>query len=180
MCEYTTKEFHMSTRSTIGYIDPKDGLFHYIFCHWDGYLSNNGRILRDHYKDLKKVKRLVALGSISSLEPHVSVRTAPKPWTHRYWRAGDTMNSYPQFVKKHTFETPVAGVTVAYHRDRGEDWDSVKPMISGKPHLEEEWSYYYHDGKWYFTMYRMGHTWREIPEGDLKAAQDALYKELGD
>lgn len=56
----------MSTRSYIGY-KTKDGSVNYIYCHWDGYPSNNGKILFNHYKCAKKVKKLVALGDLSSL-----------------------------------------------------------------------------------------------------------------
>lgn len=155
----------MSTRSRIGYVDPKTNMVHSIYCHWDGYLSNNGRILRDHYKDLKKVKRLVALGCLSSLEKHVSWRTAPKPFVNRYWREGDT--SRPQFVDKHTYETPVKDVTVAYHRDRGEDWDSVKPEVDSIMLDRQDYNYLYRAGQWYYRSYDMK-DWTPIPKGELK------------
>lgn len=154
----------MGTRSRIGYVDPKTNMVHSIYCHWDGYLSNNGRILRDHYKDLKKVKRLIALGSLSSLEKHVSWRTAEKPFVHRYWRVGDTHR--PQFVEKHTYETPVKDVTVAYHRDRGETWDSVKPEVDSIMLDRQEYNYLYKNGQWYYQCYKM--DWTPIPKGELK------------
>jgi len=154
----------MGTRSRIGYVDPKTNMVHSIYCHWDGYLSNNGRLLRDHYKDLKKVKRLVALGSLSSLEKHVSWRTAPKPFAHRPWRQGDT--SRPQFVDKHTFETPVKDVTVAYHRDRGENWNYVKPDVESIMLDLQEYNYLYKNGQWYYKCYKM--EWTPIPKGELK------------
>jgi hypothetical protein len=153
----------MSTRSRIGYADPKTGLIHSIYCHWDGYLSNNGRILRDHYKDMKKVKRLIALGSLSSLEANVSWRTVPKPFVNRYWREGDA-TIRPQFVEKHTFDTPVKDVTVAYHRDRGEAWDTVKPEVDSIMMDLQEYNYLFKKGHWYYKCYKM--NWTPIPEGD--------------
>lgn len=153
----------MSTRSRIGYVDPKTGLIHSITCHWDGYLSYNGRILRDHYKDMKKVKRLIALGSLSSLEANVSWRTVPKPWVNRYWRPE---NGREKYVAKHTYDTPVAGVVVAYHRDRREDWDTVKPEVDSIMRDLQDYNYLFKEGKWYYKCYKM--DWTPIPDGELK------------
>lgn len=77
-----------------------------IYCHWDGYLSNNGKILLENYNTPEKVSNLINLGYISSL--HESIE---KP-------------------KGHTFDTPVEGHTVAYFRDRHEKWIDVKPLIT--------------------------------------------------
>lgn len=38
-----------------------------MYCHWDGYIKNNGVILLDNYKTQAQVEKLVSLGSISSL-----------------------------------------------------------------------------------------------------------------
>ncbi len=154
----------MSTRSRIGYQDPKTGFIHSVFCHWDGYLSNNGRILRDHYKDMKKVKRLIALGSLSSLEANVSWRTVPKPFVHRYYREG---NNYAQFVDKHTYDTPVKDVVVAYHRDRNEPWDSVKPDVESIMLDRQEYNYLFRKGQWFYRTENMS-EWKPIPKGELK------------
>ncbi len=85
----------MATRSRIG-IENENGTVTSIYCHWDGYIENNGVILHKHYKEREKVQKLIDLGSISSLAPEID---APEG---------------------HTFETPASGVVVAYHRDRGE------------------------------------------------------------
>jgi hypothetical protein len=60
----------MGTRSTIA-LEFADGTVQQVYCHWDGYLSNNGRILNDSYMDPFKVKELVELGGMSSLESDV-------------------------------------------------------------------------------------------------------------
>jgi len=155
----------MSTRGRIGYVDPKTGLIHSIFCHWDNYLSGTGRILRDHYKDMKKVKRLIALGSLSSLEANVSWRTVPKPFVHRYWREGSTHHVH--FVEKHTYDTPVKDVVVAYHRDRNEPWDSVKPEVDSIMLDRQEYNYLFRKGQWFYRTENMK-EWKPIPKGDLK------------
>ena len=57
----------MSTRATISYFDEDTKKYHSIYLHNDGYLEGAGKILKEHYSSLKKVKELVALGSISIL-----------------------------------------------------------------------------------------------------------------
>lgn len=56
----------MSTRCRIGIMD-EDGAVVSIYCHHDGYPSHVGRMLRDHYGDEPKVRRLMELGDVSSL-----------------------------------------------------------------------------------------------------------------
>ena len=82
----------MGTRSTIA-IQNEDGTVTGIYCHWDGYLSYNGRILAENYTDEAKVRELIALGDISSLGAEIGTK-------HDF-------NVWP-------------GVTNAYARDRGE------------------------------------------------------------
>lgn len=86
----------MATRSRIA-IEHPDGSIESIYCHWDGYPEGNGVILCEHYQDRKKVEDLIGLGSLSYLQAEVHP-TGP-----------------------HSFEKPQTGVTVAYHRDRGEE-----------------------------------------------------------
>ena len=57
----------MGTRSTIA-LELADGTVEQIYCHWDGYLSCNGKILFENYTDPLKVAELISLGAISSLE----------------------------------------------------------------------------------------------------------------
>lgn len=56
----------MATRSTIA-LQYADGTVDMVYCHWDGYLEHNGRILRDHWSDPFKLQRLIDLGDLSSL-----------------------------------------------------------------------------------------------------------------
>lgn len=61
----------MSTRSTIG-IENGDGTTTYIYCHSDGYLDYNGRMLIEHYNTKERVEALVALGDLSSLDETIA------------------------------------------------------------------------------------------------------------
>ena len=55
----------MATRSRIA-IENQDGTIKSIYCHWDGYVSHNGRMLFNHY-DNEKLEKLIELGDISVL-----------------------------------------------------------------------------------------------------------------
>ena len=56
----------MGTRSTIAI--EKDGKVKAMYCHWDGYLEYNGRMLFDYYNSEEKAEALVNNGYASSLQ----------------------------------------------------------------------------------------------------------------
>lgn len=60
----------MSTQSRIGYLE--NGVVKSISCHSDGYISFNGVLLQEHYKDINKIKELVASGNAAHLGTKVS------------------------------------------------------------------------------------------------------------
>ena len=119
----------MATRSRIA-IEKEDGTVESIYCHWDGYPENNGRILVENYKDHEKVQALIDLGDISSLAPNVEA--APNTG--------------------HTFNDPVNEVVVAYGRDRGEtgigkkSHGSVPDFFNGD--IEEYGYMFTQEGQW--------------------------------
>lgn len=88
----------MSTRSTIAILRA-DNTVSQIFCHWDGYLSHNGVLLYLNYQDTQKVEKLIALGSVSSLDKEVDIPVG----------------------SKHNYSNRVEGITTFYGRDRGEE-----------------------------------------------------------
>jgi hypothetical protein len=111
----------MATRSRIG-IENENGRIESIYCHWDGHPGTNGKTLAEHYTDAEKVKALIALGDISSLHENVG----------------------PADGVEHSFDKPAEGVTVAYHRDRGEDFrgPAVKHSMEGFANSDyEEYGY---------------------------------------
>jgi hypothetical protein len=71
----------MGTRSTIA-LEFADGTVEQVYCHWDGYLEHNGKILAAHYMDPFKVKQLLALGGFSSLDGTVE-ETRMSAYTQR-------------------------------------------------------------------------------------------------
>lgn len=123
----------MSTRSRIA-IKQKDGIYKSIYCHSDGYLEYNGVILNKYYQDETKINLLINLGDISSLGCYV----------------------YPDTTKDHNFLNPQKDVTVAYHRDRGENLnfrvDNDKDsLIKNTVKSDQEYLYLYENKQWFFA-----------------------------
>ncbi len=56
----------MATHSTIS-VELDDQTIISAYCHFDGYVSYNGRILVLHYSDRSKAIELVKLGAMSSI-----------------------------------------------------------------------------------------------------------------
>lgn len=82
----------MATRSYIG-VRNSDDTVDYIYCHYDGYPSNNGKILVENYNDPTKVNQLLRLGDLSVLgteigEKHLglSLSALSRNWCLAYGR----------------------------------------------------------------------------------------------
>lgn len=56
----------MATRSTIA-LEYADGRIGQVYCHWDGYLHNNGQILQTHWSDPRQLQQLIDRGGMSVL-----------------------------------------------------------------------------------------------------------------
>ena len=57
-----------------------------VYCHWDGYLAHNGRILSEYY-DSAKANELISIGNLSSLAPDIGVK-------HDFEQKVETCNFY--------------------------------------------------------------------------------------
>lgn len=97
----------MATRSTIA-LEFADGTVGQVYCHWDGYLSNNGKILLNHYMDPFKVRELIDLGDISSLGEEIGVK-------HPFDAPG--LYNSPENI---AYKEQYGNMTKFYGRDRGE------------------------------------------------------------
>lgn len=60
----------MATRSLIGQLQA-DGTIRYIYCHSDGYLECNGRLLNEHWRSRADVEKMLDEGSMSILGEHL-------------------------------------------------------------------------------------------------------------
>ena len=82
----------MATRSNIA-MKTADGKIVSVYCHWDGYVAHNGKILLENYDFIDKIEALIALGSISSLGKAIGLQqdfddrsTQKDDWTLFYSR----------------------------------------------------------------------------------------------
>ena len=154
----------MGTRSRIGVMHGDK--VKSIYCHWDGYLDFNGRILQEHY-DSARANQLVALGDMSSLRANIG--------------------------EKHAF-SKFDPVTNIEHREHNEDWCTFYGRDRGEK--DTEWQvattfdqfleqcynsgaeYYYimRDGTWY-----VGDTYGTTPlSTKLTVLAEALEAETVD
>lgn len=121
----------MGTRSTIA-LEFADGTVGQVYCHWDGYLEHNGKILQSYYTDPFKLRELIDLGDISSLDNEVVIPEG----------------------QAHSFQVPLKGITTFYGRDRGETGVDAKYFKNFEDyrarHQYEEYEYILRtDGRWY-------------------------------
>ena len=101
----------MGTRSTIA-LEFADGTVEQVYCHWDGYLAYNGKMLLEHYSNPFILRDLIDLGDISSLKPTVGTK-------HAFSHFGTDM-------KQEDYDALYGNMTTFYGRDRGEDGTSSK------------------------------------------------------
>ncbi len=119
----------MGTRSAIGVMHGDKAKV--VYCHWDGYLDHNGRILLNHY-DSVKANYLVALGGLSSLRKHIGDQ-------HDFDGDEGRENDWCDF----------------YGRDRGEEGNEFKVCFSDAEMFDAfQWCEYFYimkDGVWYVS-----------------------------
>jgi hypothetical protein len=98
----------MGTRSTIA-LEYADGTVEQVYCHWDGYLEHNGKILQEHYSDPFVLQKLIDLGDMSSLGERIGTQ--------------------------HAFEKAPEGECTFYLRDRNESGCESKKFKSFTDYL---------------------------------------------
>lgn len=140
----------MSCRSNI-VMKQKDGIYKSIYCHNDGDLEHNGVLLYYHYSDPIKVELLTSLGDISLLEENV----------------------FPDTTKEHTFDNRQDFVTVAYHRDRGEQlrfevYNSKEKLLDDFSKSDSNYLYLFEDDKWFFVDKEKGFEFEPLEDSLLK------------
>ena len=111
-----------------------------VYCHWDGYVDHNGRILQEYY-DSAKANNLVALGDLSSLRPNIGEK-------HAFSKLEVPMDG-------EAYDKLYGDMTTFYGRDRGEEGCDFKVAHSFDEFLEQvnycgaEYYYVMKDGVWY-------------------------------
>ena len=122
----------MATRSTIA-LEYADGTVEQVYCHWDGYLDNNGRILLEHWSDPTKLQQLIDLGDLSSLGPNIGDKHEFScPYEYNTLEAQEWRAKYQE-------------VCTFYGRDRGEDGVEKRKYENYQQYLktgqQEEYNY---------------------------------------
>lgn len=135
----------MGTRSTIA-LEYADGTVEQVYCHWDGYLDHNGKILLQHWSDPFKLQKLIDLGSLSSLGKEIGVK-------HPF----DNPSVFGT-TEYEAFKALYGDMCLFYGRDRGEtdvSKNKFKDFADYKAnHDEQEYEYILRtDGKWYVKSY---------------------------
>ena len=129
----------MGTRSRIGVMHGE--VLKSVYCHWDGYLDHNGRILLEYY-DSAKANNLVALGDLSSLRSEIGEKHA-----------------FSQFdlpaEEVEAFKAQTEDWCTFYGRDRGETGTEYRVTHDFVTFLERvdacgaEYYYIMRDGEWF-------------------------------
>lgn len=130
----------MGTRSNI-IVHLADNTWSRIYCHWDGYLEHNGRILFDHYTSQADAEKLAALGDLSVLGPKIGVK-------HPFDKPTFGTPAYENHIRR--FDD----MCLAYGRDRGEtgvEAATGDSLAAVWPDNESwvEFVYVWTDGKWW-------------------------------
>ena len=139
----------MATRSTIAKLG-KDGIIKAVYCHSDGYLEHNGKVLNEYYKDESKVDELLAHGDISFLNKNIGEKLP--------------FNDYMLFHEKKQCRF--------YHRDRGEDKkeaatlkDENELIKFATEKCDAEYIYMFAYGSWYvYDVYNGNNQFEELEE----------------
>lgn len=125
----------MSTRSYIAKKQPDD-TFKAIYCHFDGYPGGVGQTLVDSFTDENKVDKLLELGALSYLRNDIETQ--------------NHFQSYP--MRGSEFE--LENVTMAYHRDRGDELE-----INEFSNLEEMLEFFSDSWGEYLYLYDIDNKW---------------------
>jgi hypothetical protein len=134
----------MATRSNIAIVN-QDKSISSIYCHWDGYPENNGKILLNHYNNAGIVHELLDLGNLSQL--------CEKLYSDN---------------NSHTFANPESGVCVAYGRERGEKdqeaivFDDLREFEDNARNSWTDYQYLFDNGVWRYRNVNNTLGWREL------------------
>ena len=148
----------MGTRSTIA-LEFADGSVEQVYCHWDGYLAHNGKILFENYSNPFILRDLIDLGDLSSLRPMVGTKHA--------------FSHYDTDLKQEQYYELYGDMCTFYGRDRGETRCDKKKFLDFQDYLAhhqyEEYEYILRrDGNWYVKQH----------DNEYELLVAALVKEL--
>lgn len=142
----------MSTRCMIGYKDTnsdhKD--IKAIYCHHDGYLSGVGAYLNAWYRDPRKVRQLMELGSISSLGAFPISETEYKEVVVKGVPGGTRFDG-GIFGNHDMIACDDYAATEGIERNEAHTFESEDDYIESLVDSDREYLYLFKDGEWYVT-----------------------------
>ena len=130
----------MATRSTIA-LEFADGTIGQVYCHWDGYLAHNGKMLLEYYSNPFILRDLIDLGSISSLASMIGTKHA--------------FSHYDNDMTLVEFNNQYGNMTTFYGRDREEEGQEFVTHTSKESlieHANDAWAEYVYvmkEDTWY-------------------------------
>jgi hypothetical protein len=132
----------MGTRSRIGYELPDHSVVS-VYCHWDGYVEHNGKLLVQHYQNREDVQDLIDGGSMSSLR------------TRGTWELTTTLRDengeYIRDSEGNIMSENDREPQPLYHTERGEELDILHSTFDQfvSDNCGEEYAYLYDlNGNW--------------------------------
>lgn len=121
---FNFKDYKMGTNSYIFYEESPSNL-QGIYCNFDGNLNGVGITLYRHYQNIEKIKQLINLGSISSLDKECD------------------RNPQYQIMSSYNTEQRHNGYTFAYHRDRKDPIDENQSILKNNMNELENYLHVY-------------------------------------
>ena len=126
----------MGTRSRIGIQLKDDSSILSVYCHYDGYPSFNGKVLREFYDTKEKVNQLINGGNMSSLHTNVgwNNETLPETGPQYYTSRGESIDDNAP-----TYDKDLGGVLetdnneeYSYIFRNGNEWKCLRYALSLK------------------------------------------------
>ena len=113
----------MGTRSRIG-IQLQDESIVSVYCHFDGYPAFNGRVLRDNYDTVEKVKELIDGGNMSCTWTNAGWQneTLPESGALYYTSRGESLEDNAPRIDDDITEFLDNGEEYAYIFTRADEW----------------------------------------------------------
>lgn len=145
----------MATRSTIA-IEYLDGTVRQVYCHWDGYLENNGKILEKYFSNPNKLNQIMDLGDLSVLGSNIGT--------------------------KHNFDLEMHDMCKFYGRDRGENNIEAKRFANFEDYKDnarfEEFNYILRfvngNSIWFVSHYDSGNKFESLTNAFERTSVESL------
>ena len=129
----------MATRSTIS-LEFADGTIGQVYCHWDGYLAHNGKMLQEYYTNPFILRDLIDLGSLSSLRPQIGTKH-PFSMFEANMTQDEFANLYRDMCTFYGRDRGEGQYQATYFKDyehflvdgQQEEYDYILQNVNGKP-----------------------------------------------